>query len=62
LFYRWDILKEGGRFVQSFAGIYRYQSITIQAGADTVVVGRAAFAGGKIKENIDTLRAAAKAD
>jgi len=22
LFYRWDILKEGGRFVQSFAGKY----------------------------------------
>lgn len=30
----------------------------IQAGADTVVVGRAAFAGGKIEENIAALRAA----
>jgi len=34
----------------------------VRAGADTVVVGRSAFAGGKIKENIATLRAAAKAD
>jgi ribulose-phosphate 3-epimerase len=31
----------------------------VQAGADTVVVGRAAFQGGKIQENIAALRAAA---
>ncbi len=31
----------------------------VQAGADTVVVGRAVFQGGKIQENITALRAAA---
>ncbi|MFN2114050.1 MAG: ribulose-phosphate 3-epimerase [Anaerolineales bacterium] len=34
----------------------------VQAGADTVVVGRAVFQGGRIQENIAALRAAAELD
>lgn len=34
----------------------------VQAGADTVVVGRAAFQGGRIQENMAALRTAAKVD